>query len=380
MKEYSFRLVDSRRHGIGNFPWADTKVDTRILVSVEDNRGGYTLYTDNLGDSWQERREGTRPHMVEMPDKTLFGVGFSNVAIGHFDPSKQKKIPYLMKIMRAESMDALLSGDIQVSFAQVEIPDLAVGYGDSQDPKEYHTGVTGQTVIVMPNGDLIVPMYGQFKADTTKLSYFQNYDFYQYRVWCVISRDNGRSFSYLSTVADVQTYPCDPEAEGYCEPDMLHLGNGHLLCVMRTQGHEVYSALYAAHSYDGGITWEPPKEICPYGVLPRLVRLSDGGLLCASGKWGTFFITSSDEGRTWAKPYAVSDNRGQWDRGPSGYVSVWETRPGEILLVWDETEDLESEDIKPGERRIVYMNRYQITADEALLSKESPRPYVSNMQ
>lgn len=81
-----------------------------------------------------------------------------------------------------------------------------------------------------------------------------------------------------------------------------------------------------------------------------------------------------------AKPYAVSDNRGQWDRGPSGYVSVWETRPGEILLVWDETEDLESEDIKPGERRIVYMNRYQITADEALLSKESPRPYVSNMQ
>ena len=118
-------------------------------------------------------------------------------------------------------MDALLSGDIQVSFAQVEIPDLAVGYGDSQDPKEYHTGVTGQTVIVMPNGDLIVPMYGQFKADTTKLSYFQNYDFYQYRVWCVISRDNGRSFSYLSTVADVQTYPCDPEAEGYCEPDML---------------------------------------------------------------------------------------------------------------------------------------------------------------
>ncbi|MFQ9800129.1 MAG: hypothetical protein ACLR23_15635 [Clostridia bacterium] len=150
--------------------------------------------------------------------KTLFGVGFSNVAIGHFDPSKQKKIPYLMKIMRAESMDALLSGDIQVSFAQVEIPDLAVGYGDSQDPKEYHTGVTGQTVIVMPNGDLIVPMYGQFKADTTKLSYFQNYDFYQYRVWCVISRDNGRSFSYLSTVADVQTYPVIRKRRGTVSP------------------------------------------------------------------------------------------------------------------------------------------------------------------
>ena len=80
-----------------------------------------------------------------------------------------------MKIMRAESMDALLLEDIQVSFAQVG--DSGPGGGLKPNPKEYHTGVTGQTVIVMPNGDLIVPMYGQFKADTTKLSYFRSLRF-----------------------------------------------------------------------------------------------------------------------------------------------------------------------------------------------------------
>ena len=98
----------------------------------------------------------------------------------------------------------------------------------------------------------------------------------------------------------------------------------------------------------------------PYGVLPRLIRLENGAIVCASGKWDTFMQISGDEGYTWSKPFIVAENDGQWDRGPSGYVSIFETRPNEILIVYDTTEDKASDDIKLGERRIVYMSRYRV--------------------
>ena len=69
---------------------------------------------------------------------------------------------------------------------------------------------------------------------------------------------------------------------------------------------------------------------------------------------------SGDEGYTWSEPFIVAENDGQWDRGPSGYVSIFETRPNEILIVYDTTEDKVSDDIKLGERRIVYMSRYRV--------------------
>lgn len=94
----------------------------------------------------------------------------------------------------------------------------------------------------------------------SKLDYFKNYDFYQYRTWCIVSHDNGHTFEYLSTIADCGTYPV-PDGEGYCEPDLVYLGNGHILAALRTQGHEVYTPLFCSHSYDSGKTWSKPDEM-----------------------------------------------------------------------------------------------------------------------
>lgn len=81
------------------------------------------------------------------------------------------------------------------------------------------------------------------------------------------------------------------------------------------------------------------------------------------GKWDTFFLTSEDEGKTWSKPYVIAENDGQWDRGPSGYTTVFETEPNTLLVVYDTTLDKVSEDIKPGERRIVFMSRYRVICE-----------------
>ena len=206
---YKAEFIDSKRLWIGQYPCADTKApDGRVLVGAGDNGGGYAMLSCDKGGTWEMIR-GLRytPRMLRLSDGRYFAPGFGSVAVKHFDPVRQKKIPYVMKKMWADSFDDILEGNIQTQFESLDIPNLSIGYGDSQEADNYHTGVTGSGLIELPGGDIMIAMYGQFKDDKTKLPYFDKYDFYQYRTWVMISHDKGESFQYLSTVADCQTYP-----------------------------------------------------------------------------------------------------------------------------------------------------------------------------
>lgn len=361
---HTFELIDRKRLIMGHYASGDTvSSDGRIFIGGGGNDGSFGLYTCDGGKSFEVVKGlYSIDHMTPLGDGSYFAPGFGSVAVRQFDPRVQEKVPYVLKKRFARSFDDILKGNIQTEFEVVDIPDLAVGYGDSGDSTSWHTGSPGSGYIRLDNGDILIAMYGQFKADRTRLPYFEKYDFYQYRSWVLVSHDGGRSFSYLSTVAATGEHPINPEAEGYCEPDLLDLGGGHVLCALRTQGHEVYSEMYACHSYDYGRTWSAPEVMSPYGVLPRLCRLTDGTILCASGKWDIFIVQSNDDGKTWSEPFIVTENKGRWDRGPSGYNTIVETAPGEILLVYDTTDDPVSDDIKPGERRFVYADRYKVSA------------------
>ena len=349
--------IDTKRVGIGNYACGSVKGDAKNMMTTYS--GGVLCTTDGW-DTWRSFKDnGSRNMSLHLNDGSYVSFGFHSVVEKNFDPEIQEKIPFVLRIERSKDYDALLAGKAQIEYAVVDIPELAIGYGDSGDKTNYFTGCLGTGMIQMENGDVIVAMYGQFKQDKSKLDYFTNYDFYQYRTWLIISHDNCRTFEYLSTVADSMTYPV-PEAEGYCEPDLLYLGGGRILCVMRTQGHEVYTPMMQSFSDDYGHTWSAPEEINPYGVLPRLIRMENGVILCCSGKWDIFLLASEDEGKTWTKPFVISENDGRWDRGPSGYNSVFETEPNVLTVVYDITEDKVSEDIKLGERRIVYISRYKI--------------------
>lgn len=354
--KYEFRHINTQRWGIGMYPCGNAQRENELIVDT----GSYAIYSKDHGESWENINDGCkRGNFTRLSDGSYICPSFMNVVNLEIDPKVQKKIPYVLKILRAETFDDIRSGTAQSEFCAVDIPDLAVGFGDSEVENNYHTGVVDHGLIQLENGDIIMTMYGQFKQDRSKLDYFKKYDFYQYRSWCLISHDNAHTFEFLSTIADCQTYPV-PEAEGFCEPDLLYLGNGHILAAMRTQGHEVYTPMFFSHSYDSGKTWSKPGILNPYGVLPRLLKLSNGAIICASGKWDTFMQISEDNGCTWSKPFIVAENDGQWDRGPSGYVSVFEARPNEVVIVYDTTEDKVSDDIKVGERRIVYISRYSV--------------------
>lgn len=349
--------IDTKRIGIGNYPCGTMQGDAHNLMA--DFSHG-TLRSTDGGDNWEvltDRKH--RGNFTRLADGSYVAFGFHSVVEKDFDPAVQEKIPFVLRVERAKDYDALVGGNVQYDYAVVDIPDLAIGYGDSGDSSNYFTGCIGTGIVQTENSDVIVAMYGQFRQDRSKLDYFTNYDFYQYRTWLIVSHDNCRTFEYLSTVADCMTYPV-ADAEGYCEPDLLYLGGGRMLCVMRTQGHEVYTPMMRSFSGDYGRTWSAPEQICGYGVLPRLLRLQNGVIVCASGKWDIFLLTSGDDGRTWSEPFVVTPNDGQWDRGPSGYNSIFETDPNTLVVVYDTTEDKVSEDIRSGERRIVYVSRYKI--------------------
>jgi len=105
---------------------------------------------------------------------------------------------------------------------------------------------------------------------------------------------------------------------------------------------------------------ERTRRDLPFGVYPRLLKMKNGLIVCTSGKWDTFFLVSEDDGNTWSDRYIIAENDGQWDKGPSGYTSVFEVEPDVILVVYDDTEDRVSILPNPYDRRVVYAARYRI--------------------
>ena len=89
-----------------------------------------------------------------------------------------------------------------------------------------------------------------------------------YRTFLVASRDKGKTWEYLATVA----YDPTIGTEGYCEPVIRRLPNGDLLAMLRTGGNNrpfwQDNPLCQTTSTDGGKTWPPPHRTGVEGVAP----------------------------------------------------------------------------------------------------------------
>ena len=205
MSNFRFELISSHKYGDGHYAWAsaiDEKKRMRIQVGTLEN--DYYLYSEDLGNSWIRTEGENNPSLnyKQLKDGSYISLAFNNLVVGHIN-IKQDKIPCIIKIVKAECMDDILSGNINVDFALIDIPDLSVGYGDSGG---YHCSVVDHGLIQLEDGSLIATMYGQFKSDIVKVDYFDEYDFYQYRSWCIKSNDNGKTWElsliHIFTVAN----------------------------------------------------------------------------------------------------------------------------------------------------------------------------------
>lgn len=186
--------------------------------------------------------------------------------------------------------------------------------------------------VVAPGGELLVGAHAYLSP------YQESGALYDLRrTSCVLmsSSDQGRSFHYVSTIATPDDAPWGNE--GPCEPAVVRLPNGDLVSVMRT-GSMVYPAfagggspnMIHGRSSDGGKNWKLRRMMIP-GVMPKLVRMSNGVLVCAFGRPGNNLIFSIDDGKTWGREVAITS----CDIRTTGYCDLIEVEPGRLLVVYD---------------------------------------------
>ena len=315
-----------------------------------DGKSRLTVYSEDRGGTWKQKQAIDRKDgeyldtlgdgaYLQLADGSMIGVMFHSVVQSIVAALHQSYQPFIAHVRRAQSPRDLLDGKYVDDFAKVTIPDLAAGFGD--DGKLY-TGSVDHGLVELANGDLLLTMYGSFHQDNIPIPYF-HHGAVQFRTWVCISKDRGKTWSYLATVASPEASPLPAVAEGYCEPGLLRLDGDNLLMVMRSGGHptheggaEWFTPLYANFSPDGGATWTPPAAIYKYGVWPRLLKMQDGTIVCESGRPGVFLLFSRDGGKSWSHPFVISSLNGRWGHCPSGYSSITEIEPGVLGIIYDD--------------------------------------------
>jgi hypothetical protein len=202
-----------------------------------------------------------------------------------------------------------------------------------------------RSVVELPGGDLLATAYGRFRGDDAPVEYRPAMK--QHRSYLIRSSDEGKTWSYVSTIA---APPAGQEGPG--EPVLIQLKNGpdtgRLLCQVRI-GRE--HAIAQTHSDDEGKTWsklEPlswtfsrfgrTRELI--GVDPDLIEMADGTLVMSYGHKvdymdnGNFVAFSLDHGKTWLAETRISTTI------TVGYTGVREVSPGTLFVVYTETDEV----------------------------------------
>jgi hypothetical protein len=144
-----------------------------------------------------------------------------------------------------------LQGPVTINF---NIPN-AEFYNSSDDNGRPHTAMRlHRRILELPNGDLLTTIYGWQKGDNEPSGYTPTMK--KTRVMLFRSKDKGRNWDYVSTVA------ADSKVgtEGFGEPVIVRVSKGRhasrLISLIRT-GRELYKAV----SDDEGKTWNKPEPI-----------------------------------------------------------------------------------------------------------------------
>ncbi|MFH1007220.1 MAG: sialidase family protein [Candidatus Latescibacterota bacterium] len=339
-------LLEERTLGGGHCPVGALIARDGVCIMPHwrrDHTHPERIYSYSLdgGTSWEERQvePPIQGEIIQLADGSFLGIA-GRSPLEHEVNSQQLTKPYIAHLRRAGSPRDLLEGKWEDGFASIQIPYL---YGGMSDEGLWYLGNCDGGLVEMPSGYLINTMSGNLKFDRTPISYFKQ-PAYQYRVWSCISRDRGVTWQYLSTVASSDTFEVPAMAEGFNESALACTGEDSLVCVMRTGGNphqwpSCFFPLYASRSRDGGLSWDQPRRVAPHGVKPMLLRMSNGVLVCKSGRPGTFLVFSADGGDTWSQPHVIDDYDADWVPGihcSCGYGSIGEIEPGVLIVLYDE--------------------------------------------
>ncbi|NJO37651.1 MAG: exo-alpha-sialidase [Rhizobiales bacterium] len=145
----------------------------------------------------------------------------------------------------------------------------------------------------LPDGGILMGLYGRIRG------YGEEGEGESTRSALMRSDDGGDNWEYYSTLA------YDPASiVDYEEPGLVRLGDGRLVCFMRTHVQPSGDAktMVMVVSEDDGFSWTPPRWTNIWGYPPELIALQDGRYLMIYGyrrpPYGVRGVISED-GVTW---------------------------------------------------------------------------------
>ena len=206
----------------------------------------------------------------------------------------------------------------------VDVPELAKG--EDGFGKHHLVGVVDHAVVQLEDGSLLAALYGKFTTDV------------KYRSFVAHSVDRGETWHYLSTVAFDLTAGNQHRMESFCEPDLLLLPGGEILCFMRTGGtyNSTFSPLYMSRSIDGGKSWSHADPIADRGVWPNACLMENGVIAVTCGRTGDWLAFSLDQGHSWIGHFCFY--RGPQAYDACNYDSVEEVEPDTLLVAYARTD------------------------------------------
>lgn len=281
------------------------------------------LRSDDLGDKWSvakifpaydPRRGEQDPSIQVLSDGTLMINFFQWYVVPEEEKDK-------LKYPARQQMDG--------SWADVEGPMITRSKDNGKTWEETFVqvpsdplprGGTSDAVIELPNGDLLMGIYGADYGDKVC------------RAYSVLSLDGGDTWGEPALIA------ADPAHQiSFEEPAVCFTPDGRLIAMIRSGEPGKYQFLYQSFSEDGGRSWSQPVETPMWGHPAHVLLLSNGKLLCSYGyrrePFGIRACLSHDGGKTWDMDheYVLRDDGGSRDLG---YPCSTELPDGTLLTVY----------------------------------------------
>lgn len=289
--------------------------DGDIVVLRSANNGRDWTKTAKFGVPNLDEREACG---IELPNGEVMLMVFYN-ALYRQDGEYQQKWMTDVKLGAGKQylgFYTITSKDGGTSWSEPNfVPIKNMPFSDTEGPAD--------APILMPDNSLLLPL----------IAYNVRGDIQNHASVLLKSTDFGRTWTYLSTIAD------DPgnKLGRFHEPALLRLRSGDLLSAMRNST----GYIWFARSKDNGATWTAPKASVITGHPADLIQLADGRIACTvglrepyHGNPGAIRVSfSSDDGETWdlTKDALLRDDLLNWD---IGYPESLQLANGDILTVY----------------------------------------------
>ena len=192
-------------------------------------------------------------------------------------------------------------------------------------------------VRVAPDGSVIAGIYPGYRVlDDGTVDPKDGTFFYR-------STDGGHTWTIQGRIPyqpDLKADPKGADRMGFTEPAFEILGDGSLLCVMRTSDGLGIGPMYSSRSTDLGKTWSKPAAMTPNGVLPKLLRLGNGVLVMSSGRPGVQVRFATDgKGESWTDAFEMvrrDGNNANFGADTCGYTSLLATGPDSFIIAYSD--------------------------------------------